>query len=74
MKSVGKQQSKNVQFRFAQHCENTVLLIQIIEFEETKKKMDHTLESLPGLDLILPIIVDSLDIKSICQLRYEIHT
>ena len=35
--------------------------------------MDHTLESLPGLDLILPIIVDSLDIKSICQLRYVIH-
>ena len=39
-----------------------------------EKKMDHTLESLPGLDLILPIIVDSLDIKSICQLRYVIHT
>ena len=27
------------------------------------------LNELPGLELILPIIVDSLDIKSVCQLR-----
>jgi len=31
--------------------------------------MNITLDSLPGMELILPIIVDSLDIKSICQLR-----
>ena len=34
--------------------------------------MNITLDSLPGMELILPAIVDSLDIKSICQLRYEI--
>ena len=31
--------------------------------------MKVTLDSLPGMELIMPIIVDSLDIKSILQLR-----
>ena len=31
--------------------------------------MALTLDSLPGLELILPSIMDSLDIKSVCQLR-----
>ena len=42
--------------------------IQKIEFKK-ELEMNITLDSLPGIELILPIIVDSLDIKSICQLR-----
>ena len=42
--------------------------IQKIEFKK-ELEMNITLDSQPGMELILPIIVDSLDIKSICQLR-----
>ena len=61
-----QKQKRSVQFCLAlwEHLVNLFEVLNLKIFE-----MEFTLDLLPGLDLILPIIVDSLDIKSVCQLR-----